>query len=92
MNYKTHAPVAAMASLSGLPERSFIRRFAKATVMKPLDYVHALRLEEAKQMLETTDLSIEAVANETSYEDTSFFGRLFHRKTRSNTRPLQATI
>jgi len=40
-----------------------------------------LRLEEAKQMLETTDLPIEAVANEAGYEDTSFFGRLFRRKT-----------
>jgi transcriptional regulator GlxA family with amidase domain len=81
MNYKTHAPVAAMAALSGLPERSFIRRFTKATGMKPLDYVHALRLEEAKQMLETTDLPIEAIANEAGYEDASFFGRLFRRKT-----------
>jgi transcriptional regulator GlxA family with amidase domain len=81
MNYKTHAPVAAMTTLSGLPERSFIRRFAKATGMRPLDYVHALRLEEAKQMLETTDLPIEAIANEAGYEDTSFFGRLFRRKT-----------
>lgn len=82
MNYQTHAPVAAMATHSGLPERSFIRRFTKATGMKPLDYVHALRLEEAKQILETTDLSIEAIANEAGYEDASiFFGRLFRRKT-----------
>ncbi|PZM17260.1 GlxA family transcriptional regulator [Rhizobium tubonense] len=81
MNYRTHAPVAAMTALSGLPERSFIRRFTKAAGMTPLDYVHALRLEEAKQMLETTDMPIEAIANETGYEDTSFFGRLFLRKT-----------
>jgi transcriptional regulator GlxA family with amidase domain len=81
MNYKTRAPVGAMASLSGLPERSFVRRFAKATGMKPLDYAQALRLEEAKQMLETTDLPVEAIANEIGYEDTSFFGRLFRRKT-----------
>lgn len=81
LNYKTHAPVAMMTTLSGLPERSFIRRFAKATGRRPIDYVHALRLEEAKQMLETTDLSFEAIANEAGYEDTSFFGRLFRRKT-----------
>ena len=81
MNYKTRAPVGAMASLSGLPERSFVRRFAKATGMRPLDYAQALRLEEAKQMLETTDLPVEAIANEIGYEDTSFFGRLFRRKT-----------
>ena len=81
LNYKARGPVGAMASLSGLPERSFVRRFSKATGMSPLDYAHALRLEEAKQMLETTDLSVEAIANEVGYEDTSFFGRLFRRKT-----------
>lgn len=81
MNYKAHAPVAAMVALSGLPERSFIRRFTKAAGMTPLDYVHALRLEEAKQILETTDLPIEAVANEVGYEDASFFAYLFRRET-----------
>jgi transcriptional regulator GlxA family with amidase domain len=79
-NYRTRSPVAAMIALSGLPERSFIRRFQKATGLKPLDYIHALRLEEAKQMLETGDLAIEAVADEVGYEDASFFGRLFRRK------------
>ena len=79
-HYRTHSPVAAMTDLSGLPERSFVRRFSKATGMTPLDYIHALRLEEAKQMLETGDLAIEAIANDVGYEDTSFFGRLFRRK------------
>ena len=81
MNYKTRSPVSAMANLSGLPGRTFVRRFHKATGMSPLDYTQALRLEEAKQMLETTDLSVEAIANETGYEDTSFLGRLFRRET-----------
>lgn len=81
LNYKASSPVSAMVELSGLPERSFIRRFRAATGMTPLDYVHALRLEEAKQILETGDLPIAAVAGEVGYEDTSFFGRLFRRKT-----------
>ena len=79
-NFRKPAPVAHMARLSGLPERSFARRFAKATGMKALDYVHALRLEEAKWLLETSDEAVEAIANEVGYEDTSFFGRLFRRK------------
>ena len=52
-NYRVANPVAAMVARAGLPERSFIRRFSKATGMTPLDYVQALRLEEAKQSLET---------------------------------------
>ncbi len=79
-NYRTHAPVAMMAAFSGLPERSFVRRFAKATGMRPLEYVLALRLEEAKHMLESTDQPFEGIANAVGYEDTSFFGRLFRKK------------
>ena len=48
--------------------------------MSPLHYVHALRLEEAKQILETEDLPIEAVALEVGYQDNGFFGRLFRRR------------
>jgi transcriptional regulator GlxA family with amidase domain len=80
MHYDEEAPVTAMARLSGLPERSFKRRFHKATGMSPLEYVHTLRLEESKQLLETSDAPIEAVANEVGYADASFFGRLFRRK------------
>ena len=79
-NYDRNSPVAAMARLSGLAERSFKRRFARATGMSPLEYVHTLRLEESKQMLETTDLPIEAVAGQAGYEDASFFSRLFRRR------------
>lgn len=51
-----------------------------ATGMSPLEYVHTLRLEESKELLETTDLVVEGVGNEVGYEDVSFFGRLFRRK------------
>jgi len=78
-HYDQDSPVAAMASYSGLPERSFKRRFARATGMSPLEYVQTLRIEESKQILETTDLSVEAVAAQVGYEDSSFFGRLFRR-------------
>jgi transcriptional regulator GlxA family with amidase domain len=79
-HYDKDSPVAAMARLSGLAERSFKRRFARATGMSPMEYVHTLRLEESKHMLETTDLPVEAVANQAGYEDASFFSRLFRRK------------
>jgi transcriptional regulator GlxA family with amidase domain len=68
-----------MVRLSGLPERSFKRRFHQATGMSPLEYVHMLRLEEAKQMLESSDAPIEAVGNQVGYEDAGFFSRLFRR-------------
>jgi len=79
-NYGVHSPVAAMAARSGLPERSFDRRFRKATGMSPLAYVHTLRLEEAKQQLEATKLPVEAIAGECGYEDAGYFSRLFAKR------------
>jgi transcriptional regulator GlxA family with amidase domain len=78
-HYRDHSPVTSMVRLSGIAERSFKRRFKQATGMSPLEYVHTLRLEEAKQMLEAGCDSIEAIANEVGYEDAGFFSRLFRR-------------
>jgi len=79
-HYQEAAPVAALVRLSGLAERSFKRRFRQATGMSPLEYVHTVRLAEAKQMLESGDQSIEAIANAIGYEDAGFFARLFRRR------------
>jgi transcriptional regulator GlxA family with amidase domain len=79
-HYQEANPVRNMVRLSGLAERTFMRRFQRATGMAPLEYVHALRLEEAKQMLEAGDEPVEAIALEVGYEDAGYFGRLFRRK------------
>ena len=80
-NYAKKTPVAEMVARSGLPERSFKRRFRAATGYAPMDYVQAVRIEEAKQMLETTGLGADAIAFEVGYDDPSYFRRLFRRKT-----------
>lgn len=64
---------------SGLPKRTFDRRFRAATGYSPLAYIQALRIEEAKQMLETSALPVDAVGREVGYEDTASFRRLFRR-------------
>lgn len=79
-HYPSTKPVRMLVDLSGLSERTFKRRFQQATGMAPLEYVHTLRLEEAKHLLETGDLPIEAVAHEVGYEDAGYFTRLFRRK------------
>lgn len=80
LHYMSAAPVARMMAMSQLPERTFTRRFAQATGMSPLEYVHHVRLEEAKHLLEYGDAPLEAVAVEVGYSDATFFGRLFRRK------------
>ena len=74
-------PVAAMTERSGLTPRTFGRRFRAATGSLPIEYVHALRIEEAKRILELETGSIDEVGYTVGYEDPTFFRRLFKRKT-----------
>lgn len=79
-HYEIPNPVADMIRHSGLPERTFKRRFKLATGYTPLEYVQTLRIEEAKHLLETSRLPTDAVARAVGYDDPSFFRRLFKRR------------
>jgi transcriptional regulator GlxA family with amidase domain len=61
-------------------QRSFKRRCQQAAGMSPLEYVHNMRLEEAKQILERNDRPIEEIANEVGYEDSGFLAVCFADK------------
>lgn len=80
-NYTSANPVAAMTARSGLKPRTFARRFRAATGFLPMDYVHEVRIEEAKQIIETESCSLDDVGYKVGYEDPTFFRRLFRRKT-----------
>lgn len=79
-HYDRPHPVAEVTRNSGLSERSFKRRFREATGLSPMAYVQNMRLEEAKQYLESGDEPVEAIAGAVGYEDPSFFSRLFRRQ------------
>jgi len=79
-HYMIANPVARMAAHAGMSERTFPRRFRKATGYGPVEYVQALRIEEAKQMLETTAEPTDAVALAVGYADPASFRRLFKRE------------
>jgi transcriptional regulator GlxA family with amidase domain len=78
-NYDHDDVVTKLICHSGLPRRTFARRFRAATGYSPLEYVQALRIEEAKQMLETSDIAVEEVGREVGYDDVASFRRLFRR-------------
>lgn len=79
--YTSADPVAAMLDRSGLPRRSFDRRFRAATGYSPREYVQVLRMEEAKQLLEATREPVAGVAEAVGYADPRAFQRLFQRST-----------
>jgi transcriptional regulator GlxA family with amidase domain len=80
--FSVATPVEEMVRRSGLAQRSFKRRFSKATGYSPIVYVQNVRIEEAKRRLERTDEPIDEISWAVGYEDPAFFRRLFKRITR----------
>jgi transcriptional regulator GlxA family with amidase domain len=80
-HYDSPNPVTAMAERSGLTTRTFARRFRVATGRRPIDHVHGLRIEHARERLERREGPIDDVGFAVGYEDPTFFRRLFKRAT-----------
>jgi transcriptional regulator GlxA family with amidase domain len=79
--YAVAAPVTELVERSGLPERTFKRRFARATGYSPIAYVQHVRVEEAKRRLERTSEPVDRISWAVGYEDPASFRRLFKRIT-----------
>jgi transcriptional regulator GlxA family with amidase domain len=80
-NYATDNPVAAMVERSALMPRTFGRRFLAATGRRPMEYVHDVRIDEARRILESSSIPVDDVGFSVGYQDPTFFRRLFKRKT-----------
>ena len=80
-NYAVASPVTELVERSGLPERTFKRRFVRATGMSPIAYVQHVRVEEAKRRLERTSQPVDDISYAVGYEDPASFRRLFRRVT-----------
>ncbi|WP_108259795.1 GlxA family transcriptional regulator [Mangrovicoccus ximenensis] len=78
--YEIASPVERMTERSGLGSRTFARRFRAATGYTPMDYVQALRVEEAKQELERTQTPVEEIAAAVGYGDAASFRRVFKKR------------
>lgn len=70
-----------MSEISALGERTFNRRFKKATGETPLEYLQYLRTGVARKLLETSNMSFDDITYETGYQDVSSFRRLFKKRT-----------
>lgn len=70
-----------LAGLVHLHPNYFIRVFKKHFGMPPLEYLNILRLEHAAELLAARpDLTIEAVAAGSGFQDYRYFGRMFKKR------------
>lgn len=78
--------VTGMATWSGLEERTFMRRFIKATGLRPNDYFQHFRIGRAREMLSQDRLPVEKVAWAVGYDDPASFRKIFNKLTGLNPR------
>jgi transcriptional regulator GlxA family with amidase domain len=71
--------ISAMAAVSGLEGRTFLRRFRKATGLNPTEYSQRLRVGKARELLEFTSQTINQISWAIGYEDPGAFRKVFRR-------------
>ena len=76
-----HEPVtiAQMAAGAVLGERTFQRRFQRATGLRPTEYLQHLRVGQARDLLERTALGVDEIAWRVGYGDPGAFRKIFIR-------------
>lgn len=70
-----------LAALSGLSVSRFSHLFQEQVGQSPQEFVEFLRIDKAKDLLETTPRSIQSVAAEVGFEDPLYFSRRFKLRT-----------
>lgn len=87
----TGVTVEALAHAADMAPRTFARRVARATGLSPVHFLQRLRVERAVELLETTELSVEAIARAVGYAEPTTLRRLLRRELGGRPRELRAT-
>ena len=68
-----------MARAAATSERTVLRWFAQVHGQTPLEYLHGLRVAQAQSLLQSSYLSVEAVALQCGYVDAGSLRKVFAR-------------
>lgn len=82
--------ISELAKMFGMSSRNYNRRFQQATGHSPSHYLQNLRMNEARELLQNTNLTIGEISFRVGYLDASHFTALFKRF--NNTTPRQFRI
>jgi len=69
-----------IASEMGLSRSAFYKKVKMQTGFAPKDLIKEFRLSHAKELLQTTNLSIAEVAFRSGFADSSYFGKCFRKR------------
>ncbi len=73
------APLGELVAISGFSVKTLVRQYEEAYGIKPLDEIHALRLAEAKRLLQETSHTVADIANRCGFTSQASFYNYFQR-------------
>lgn len=71
-----------MAALCNISPSYFSKLFAKENTCNLSDYVNHVKVERAKELLNSTDWSVRTIAESLGYDDSGYFIKVFKRSTK----------
>lgn len=77
--YHADISLQGLAHQFGMSTRTLNRHFRHATGKSPMQYLQQVRLDNARELLRNTNLSVAEIAYRVGYADTSYFSALFRR-------------
>jgi transcriptional regulator GlxA family with amidase domain len=80
-HFRQEVGIEALAARAAMSPRNFIRRFKAATGRLPGEYLQLLRINAARELLESSAEPVQQVCERVGYGDVSFFRALFRRHT-----------
>lgn len=78
-NYPGKISIPDLARLEGMCMTTYNLLFKEQIGLPPTKYVIKLRIEHARNLLESTDLSVEEIGQLCGYPDINFFSRIFKK-------------
>jgi transcriptional regulator GlxA family with amidase domain len=80
-HHRKHIDAPQLSAVAGMSPRTLNRRFRAAVGESPVAYLHRIRIEAAKRLLEETRSNIDEITRAVGYGDARSFSRLFKRQT-----------
>lgn len=80
-NYKENITISKLERVANCSGKTLTRRFQKATGLSPSAYIQKMRIETAKRLLESKDMTFNEVTWDVGYSDSSSFHKAFKLET-----------
>lgn len=78
-NFASDINLQMLAEKFEMSPRNFNRRFRAATGRSPLDFLQNTRIDNARELLQTSNLGVAEVMHQVGYTDAKHFNRLFKK-------------